>query len=416
MKYKKIDTKAFIVIILLMIMTSFLLLSFREGSFDLFSFVFGSVFALYIYLEYYILKKIFPELDRFALLSVQFLVTVGVIVLYRMDKDTAVKQFAVFSVSNIIMILTMLIVRKTSFIEVMIPLFMVLSLGLLVLPALFGRSIGGAKNWISIAGFSFQPSEFVKVLFILISAGYLKKYSDLKHLIPYFLFTALCVLILMYERDLGAALLLCAVFLILYLVSTGNIALTLAFTLCLAAGAYVCVKLFPHVQTRIDIWRDPWSRYQGEGYQIVQGLIALASGGLTGTGIGLGLPSAIPASKTDYIFAVIGEEFGIIFGICLIMIYVIIVIRGILAAINADDLFDSITVFGCCSMLAFQSFIIISGVIKLLPLTGITLPFVSYGGTSLITSMIMLGVIEGIAVKNGEKEQIKLEDFQDMII
>ncbi|MBP3941147.1 MAG: FtsW/RodA/SpoVE family cell cycle protein, partial [Christensenellaceae bacterium] len=315
-----------------------------------------------------------------------------------------------------VMIIAILIIRKARDLQKYHVFYMICALILLIAPALIGRTIGGAKNWISIGGISIQPSEFAKVLYILVSAFYLNNKTTIREFIPYVLFTGLCVLILVFEKDLGAALLICGTFIIMFLAATGRIFLTGLGCMGIGLGAVICTKLFPHVQNRVNVWRDPWSVYYEGGYQIVQGLMALASGGLFGTGLGLGMPSYIPASTTDYIFAVIGEEFGIIVAIFVILFYVLLIVRGILIAINARNTFDALLVFGCCSMLALQSFIIIGGVIKLIPLTGITLPFVSSGGTSIMNSMLMLGIIEGIAVKNGEIDEEKLDLMEGVIV
>ena len=222
-------------------------------------------------------------------------------------------------------------------------------------------------------------------------------------------FTAVCVMLLVVEKDLGAALLISGTFLIMFYAATGRTWLTLLGVGILGGGAFASYKLFSHVRTRVEVWQDPWSVYQDGGYQIVQGLMALASGGLLGVGLGRGMPEVIPVRSSDYIFAVIGEEFGIIIGIFVIIFYLVFIVRGILIALDARSTYDALLVFGCTAMLSLQSFIIIGGVIKLIPLTGITMPFVSYGGSSILASMIQLGIIEGVAVKNGKADEAALE-------
>ena len=160
----------------------------------------------------------------------------------------------------------------------------------------------------------------------------------------------------------------------------------------------------------MQIWQDPWAYYQTQGYQIVQGLMAIAAGGAFGTGLGLGYPEAVPVNTSDYIFASICEEFGIIFGIVTILLYLVFIIRGMIIARNASTRFDALLVFGATCMLSLQSFIIIGGVIKLIPLTGITLPFISAGGSSLIACLCLAGIIEGVAVKNGERDEKEIKE------
>ena len=226
----------------------------------------------------------------------------------------------------------------------------------------------------------------------------------------------MCAGILVLSTDLGAALLFCGTFLIMFYAGTGNKLVTLGGLGIFAGGAVAGYYAFSHVRARVEIWQDPWSRFNGSGYQIVHGLIAIASGGLFGAGLGLGMPQVVPASHTDYIFASICEEFGLIAGIMIIGFYLVFIIRGILIALNAKNVFDALLVFGCTVMLSLQSFIIIGGVIKLIPLTGITLPFLSYGGSSVMSSFIQVGIIEGIALKNGEMDEARFSEVGgDMI-
>jgi cell division protein FtsW (lipid II flippase) len=159
------------------------------------------------------------------------------------------------------------------------------------------------------------------------------------------------------------------------------------------------------VRTRVEIWQNPWMYHRTQGYQIVQALMAIAAGGMFGAGLGLGYPESVPVRTSDFIFAVICEEFGIIFGIITILMYLVFIIRGMIIAMNASTRFDALLVFGATCMLSLQSFIIIGGVIKLIPLTGITLPFISAGGSSMVACMALVGIIEGVAVKNGERDE-----------
>lgn len=240
------------------------------------------------------------------------------------------------------------------------------------------------------------------------SAYFLSTREKLFSFIPYIGFTGICVVLLVAAKELGTGLLLCGTFLILFFAATGRVLLTLLGVGVFGAGAYASYHIFSHVRTRVEVWLDPWASYNDQGYQIVQGLMALASGGLFGVGLGNGMPGVIPASHTDYIFSVIGEEFGILFAGVVIVFYLVFIVRGMLIALNAENTYDALLVFGCTCMLSLQGFIIIGGVIKLIPLTGITLPFVSYGGSSLLSSMIQLGIIEGVAIKNGKREEKEL--------
>ena len=211
------------------------------------------------------------------------------------------------------------------------------------------------------------------------------------------------------ERDLGAALLIAGTYLILFYTATGDVKATLVGLGSGCVGAVASYFVFDHVRARVAIWQNPWATYETSGYQIAQGLMAIASGGLWGLGLTQGSPKSIPAYNTDYIFAVICEEFGIIFGIAVIALYLVFIIRGALVALYARDRYLMLVAFGCTVLITLQSFIIIGGVIKLIPLTGITMPFVSHGGSSLIASLMLLGILEGVAMRNGDM----LEDAMD---
>ena len=220
-----------------------------------------------------------------------------------------------------------------------------------------------------------QPSEFVKIAAVLLLAHYLDKRTKLKKLLVPLSFAMAIVFLLIVEKDLGAAMLIALTTLIVYFAATGNLGITLAGLFAGALGGIASYKLFSHVRLRVEVWQNPWATYDSSGYQIVQGLIAIASGGLFGAGLGLGSAKIIPAYHTDYIFAVICEEFGIIAGVLLIAFYIVFIIRGFLIALNARNRFLMLFALGCTTLITLQSFIIIGGVIKLIPLTGITLPY-----------------------------------------
>lgn len=394
---------------LLFILPAFGLLSLRDGKFDIMTLVAGGVLVFYNLFQYNMMKVSFKHIDRFVLLAAQFLWSLGLVVLYRLDPELALKQFVCLLIGTLAMIVMMVLIRRSRDFGRLNWVFMGLTLLLLASTLVLGRTTGGAKNWIDLGFISVQPSEFAKILFIVVSAYFLTTRDKLVSFIPYMFFTAVCVMLLVVEKDLGAALLISGTFLIMFYAATGRTWLTLLGVGILGGGAFASYKLFSHVRTRVEVWQDPWSVYQDGGYQIVQGLMALASGGLLGVGLGRGMPEVIPVRSSDYIFAVIGEEFGIIIGIFVIIFYLVFIVRGILIALDARSTYDALLVFGCTAMLSLQSFIIIGGVIKLIPLTGITMPFVSYGGSSILASMIKLGIIEGVAVKNGKADEAALE-------
>lgn len=407
-KLSKRSTKAILLLQQIFILSAFGLLAIRNGEVDWLAAGVGAALCVFNLLQYNILKVAFRHLDRFVLLAAQFLWSVGLIVIYRIRADYAIKQGIILMGSTIVMVIVMLIIRSSKDFGKWNWVFMLLAIALLGSTLILSRTIGGAKNWIDLGLFSFQPSEFAKILFIMGSAYFLSTREKLFSFIPYIGFAGICVVLLVAAKELGTGLLLSGTFLILFFAATGRVLLTLLGVGVFGAGAYASYHIFSHVRTRVEVWLDPWASYNDQGYQIVQGLMALASGGLFGVGLGNGMPGVIPASHTDYIFSVIGEEFGILFAGVVIVFYLVFIVRGMLIALNAENTYDALLVFGCTCMLSLQGFIIIGGVIKLIPLTGITLPFVSYGGSSLLSSMIQLGIIEGVAIKNGKREEKEL--------
>ena len=412
-KIQSRSTAAVVVLQTLFTLSAFALLSIRNGVFDPWALIMGACLSAFNVVQYYLLKKMFRSMDHFVILVSQFLWSVGIVEIY---KRYAVRQAIFLVFGTAVMMIVISVIKSSRDFGKLNWLFMGGAVILLASTLVLSRAIGGARNWINIGPFSFQPSEFAKILFIMSSAYFLSTRDKLTSFIPYIIFTAVCVILLVVAKELGTGLLICATFLILFYSATGRKLLTILGIGVFGAGAYGSYRLFSHVRTRVEIWRDPWASYNAEGYQIVQGLLALASGGLFGTGLGKGMPGAIPASHTDYIFTVIGEEFGLIFAAILIVFYLVFIVRGMIIAMNTDSIYDALLVFGCTAMLSVQSFIIIGGVIKLIPLTGITLPFVSYGGSSLLSSMIQLGIIEGISIKNGSRDDRELEMMGQIMI
>lgn len=409
---KRYSAGIILLFMILFLLSGMFLLSARtEGEFDRQAILIGVIMAVVILVQYNVLKAVFKHIDRFTLLVADFLCMVSIVMLYRLDPETAQRQIVWILVGNVLMVIAMLVIKRVRNFGKMNYAFIILGIALLGATLVFATVTKGARNWLQIGPFRFQPSEFVKILFLIVTAYFLSTRKRKRDMWPYFLFTIACVGLLVLATDLGGALLFAGTFLIVFFVATGNVLITAGSIAAFTVGAYASYKMFSHVRTRVEIWQDPWANYDSSGYQIVQGLLAIASGGLIGTGLGLGMPTSIPEVDTDYIFAAICEEFGIIVGIALIAMYLIFIIRGILIARESRAMFDKLLVFGATVILALQSFIIIGGVIKLIPLTGITMPFVSYGGSSMMSSMILLGIIEGVALKNGEQDEAELAEM-----
>jgi cell division protein FtsW (lipid II flippase) len=294
---------------------------------------------------------------------------------------------------------------------------------LLLLVFLFGNETNGARLSLTLGPISGQPSELLKVILVVFLAGYLSenrpllveestrigpiKLPPLPYLAPMVAMWTIALGIVIVQRDLGAALLFFAVFLLLLYVSTARVSFVVLGLGAFVVGAAALYFLFGHVRTRIDVWLDPFADPSGAGYQIVQALHAFARGGLIGTGLGGGLPTIagrppIPALHTDFPFAALGEELGLVGILAILGLYLVVVQRGLRIASAAQDEFRAILAAGLSLVIGVQAFIIAGGNLKLIPLTGITLPFVSYGGSSLLANAVIVGLLIALSERTRE--------------
>ena len=352
-----------------------------------------------------LLPRLFPS-DKLLLSLTNFLCALGILVLYDTNPTYAYSQAVYYFISLLAMVVCIYLIRLLKSFRLLIWPMMLLSLALLALPLVIGKETFGAKNWFYVGGISVQPSEIVKLVLVIVLARFM---AD-RRMLPWLVFSVGCLGVLMLQKDLGTALLYFFTTIFLFYASTGNLALT---GLGLAGGAGAAVagyKMFAHVKRRVAIWQNPWSDYDNAGYQIIHSLMAIASGGLFGVGLGLGSPRTIPVYHTDFIFSVICEQFGLIFGCCVLLMYVAIIWRGAAIAMETRTSFHGLLAMGVTTLLGLQTFVIIGGVVKLIPLTGVTMPFVSYGGTSLISCLCLIGFLQGVASLNEDnlKEDTQL--------
>ena len=283
--------------------------------------------------------------------------------------------------------------------------------GLLLLPMVpgVGFTSGGARIWVSIGPINFQPGEFAKILLAIFFAAYLAERKELiveghtkilgvtlpelRHLAPILVAWGVSVVVMVGEKDLGSSLLFFTLFVVMLWVATERTSFLVVGLGLFAGGAVIAYKLFAHVQTRVDIWLNPWDQYTTRGYQPVQALFALANGGLTGTGLGIGDPGAIPAAHNDFIFAALGEELGLVGATAVLAAFVLLVGAGMRTALRAQRDFEKLLATGLTTIAAVQTFIIVGGVLRVVPLTGVTLPFMSYGGSSLVANYVLLAIL-----------------------
>ena len=382
---------------------AFFLLALQDGKWE--SFALSAVVPAIIYLGTAGISHLFPS-DRLLLSLTNFLCALGVLVLYRLSPTRGLTQAFNYGVGVGCMMVCAMFVRYVRSWKWLTVLIMLGSVGLLALPLAFGKETNGAKNWFYIGSYSVQPSEVVK-LALLVSVSYL---LSQRKVILSILFAGACLLMLMLQKDLGTALLYFGVTFVLLYTATGSVPLMICGVAGGAGAAVMGYQMFAHVKRRVAIWLNPWADSEGAGYQIVQSLIAIVNGGAWGVGLGLGNAQVIPEYYNDFIFSVILHEFGLVFGLIVLCMYLFVIIRGMMIARRCRTVFHALLATGCSALLALQTFVIIGGHIKLIPLTGVTLPFISYGGTSMGSSLCVIGLLQGVASRNnaGVKEDREL--------
>lgn len=365
-----------------------------------------------------------PKADPLLLPTVAFLNGIGLAMIYRTRPSLLGPQFLWLDLGLLLGLATIVLWKHIRKIEGYKYLTALAGMALLLSPAFLGREVGGAKLWLSLGKLSLQPAEPAKLLIVIFLAAYLKEKREMlslstyrigrfsipepKHLAPLLTMWLLSLLILIFEKDLGSSFLFLAIFLVMIYVATSRLIYAGLGAGLFLSGAAVCYYLFAHVRLRIDVWINPWMDISGKGYQIAQSLFALASGGVSGSGLGWGFPGYIPAVHTDFIFAALGEELGYAGAIAILLGYLLLVHRGVTVALRASGEFEKLLAFGLTAILALQSFIIIGGVTKLLPLTGITLPFMSYGGSSLVVNFLLLGLLLAVSQSSDGEQSLSL--------
>ena len=370
----------------------------------------AAVMALFVG-AHLLVRRFAPNADPIILPTAALLNGLGYVVIARLNSKLAAQQAGWTFVGLLGFAVTLVVIRRVRTLERYRYTIGLVGLGLVLLPLLpvVGRSINGARIWTRIGPISFQPGEFAKIALAVFFAAYLVEkrevlsmgttrvgpiaLPDPKALGPVLAVWGVSMAVIVFEKDLGSALLFFLLFLVLLWVSTERGSYLGVGLVLFGVGAFASWAAFGHVRTRVAMWLDPWQDPLGKGYQIVQAQYALAWGGTTGTGLGLGISGRIPYQETDFIFAIIGEELGLLGAGVILVAFLLLAGSGYRTAIRLTDPFSKLLAVGVTTLLATQSFLIMGGVTRLLPLTGVTLPFVSYGGSSLVANWVLIALL-----------------------
>lgn len=361
--------------------------------------------ALYLAAVLILFRNLYPLASRLLINNMCMLICTGFIMITRLDYDKSIKQFKIAVISTVVALLIPIIIRKLRFITKMYWFYTLAGIGLLALVAIAATSTYGAKLSFSFGGISVQPSEFVKIIYVFAIAGILTNAKDFKKLVIATALAAIHVLILVVSKDLGSAMIFFVTYLVMLFVSTRNPFLVLTGILAGSGAAVGAYFLFAHIRVRVQAWKDPFKDYQGGGYQICQSLFSISAGSWFGTGLCQGSPNAIPFVEQDFMFSAIAEELGTIFGICLILVCMSCFIMFVNIAMQLSNRFYRLVAVGLGSTYAAQIFLTVGGGIKLIPMTGVTLPFVSYGGSSMLSTLIMFAVVQGLYMLQRDEEK-----------
>jgi cell division protein FtsW (lipid II flippase) len=382
-----------------------------------------AVLGLYV-VAHLAVRRFAPRADP-TLLPIAFILNgIGYFTISRLDRDLARVQAIWTAVGIGAFVLTLIVVRHVRTLERYKYTFLLLGVAALLLPSFpgIGREINGARLWVRVGPVNFQPGEAAKVLLVVFFAAYLVdkrellaagtrhigrvRLPDPKHLGPLLLAWGFSILVMVRQKDLGSSLLFFAVFAAMLYIATERWSYLVVALGLFLVGAYMAYQLFGHVQDRVSSWIDPWSVSQTTGFQLVQSLFALGSGGFAGTGLGLGSPQKIPNASTDFVFAAIGEELGLIGTVAICLLFLLFVGSGFRIAIQAERQFSKLFAAGLTTIVGVQTFVIIGGVIRVIPLTGVTLPFVSYGGSSLVANFVLVALLLRISDETVEHQEM----------
>ena len=355
-------------------------------------------------------KLFYHNCSRLLLNNACLLLCVSLIVLTRISFERALRQFVFVLLGAALTLIIPFIVERVWQLADIPWFYGCLGLSLLLVVCLFGDKSYGAQLSLKIGTLSFQPSEFVKISYVFFAAAMFYRSVSFRHVAAATAAAAAHVLILTLSKDLGSGLLFFATYLLMLFVATSNWFYLGAGAGSGAAAAAAAYRLFSHVRARVAAWQNPWADISGKGYQVAQSLFAIGTGGWFGMGLCQGMPKGIPVVEKDFIFAAISEELGGVFALCILLLCLGCFLQFMMLAARMQALFYKLLAFGLGIIYVIQVFLTIGGVVKFIPSTGITLPFVSYGGSSLFATFILFGVIQGLYVLKGNEEEAGYEE------
>ncbi|NLP33851.1 MAG: FtsW/RodA/SpoVE family cell cycle protein [Clostridiales bacterium] len=365
----------------------------------------GEVILFIIILALY--QTFYKRISRLLLRNMLMLITIGFIVITRLSYDKAVKQVGIIGFTFLSCLIVPEVVNKISWLKKFGWVYGVIGIALLLYVLFAGTTKYGATNWLEIGEFTFQPSEIVKLLYVFGIAAMFDEGTDFRRVCAISVMAGATVIILVFQKDLGGALIFFVTYVFMLYIATQKSFYLFAGLLSGSGAAYIAYQLFYHVRVRVMAWQNPFGYIDNEGYQITQSLFAIGTGGWIGMGLNRGLPTDIPVVDSDFIFSAISEEFGGLFAICIILIYINIFVVFTNLSLKQENSFYRLIAIGFSVMFTFQVFLSIGGVIKFIPSTGVTLPLISYGGSSALATILMFMIMQGIYLRGsaGRKEQ-----------
>ncbi len=359
---------------------------------------------VFIALTLLIYNKIYKGASLSVVNNMCMLLTISFIALTRLNMDQAIRQFGLACVALVITCLIPLFISKLKFLSYLSFLYALIGIGGLGVVAIAGSTEYGAKLNISLGPVTIQPSEFIKILFVFFVASVLYEWEDLSELIYATAVAMLHVLLLIASKDLGGAAIFLVTYLAMIYVATKKPIILIGGLGLGAIGSFLAYKLFTHVQNRVIAWLDPLSVIDNQGYQVSQSLFAIGTGGWFGSGLGQGMPDKIPVVTKDFVFAAISEEMGGVVALCLIFVCISCLLMFFNISMSVKDPFYKLVALGLGTVYGIQVFLTLGGVTKFIPSTGVTLPLVSYGGSSLLSTMILFAVIQGLYIIRNDQE------------